>query len=212
MAHDFTVMLAVHDAVRRDLIRLVSLVGGTAPISDTRASALARQWDLIVGRVREHERIEDEVLWPAVRVAVPADEQDPLDRMVAAHQQLTAVLQAASDRLAAGDLAHGRGARARLADSIEAAAVLADAQFAFEERVVLPLLDRFLPGQDWADFVAASHAPTGPLADPVVLPWLLEGSRPQRVATVLALLGPENRRAYEQDWKPAYRVRVAQVW
>ena len=212
MAHDFSLMLAVHDAVRRDLIRFVTLLGGTAPVGVEQAAALSSQWDLIVGRVMEHERAEDAVLWPAVRAAVPEDEQAPLDRMVAQHDQLTAVLDVVSARFAAGAVLAGGSARTQLADSIEGAAVMADAQFAFEERNVLPLLDRWLSAPDWATFVAAQHAPAGPLHDPVVLPWLLEGSRPDRAAGVLGLLGTEHRRAYEQDWKPAHQLRTARVW
>jgi hypothetical protein len=212
MAHDFSLMLAVHDAVRRDLIRFVTLLGGTAPVGVEQAAALSSQWELIVGRVVEHERIEDEVLWPAARAAVPAVEHGPLDRTAGQHEQLTRVLQVVSARFATGAVVGGGSARADLADSIEAAAVMADAQFAFEERNVLPLLDRWLPPQAWAGFVAAQNDPTGPLRDPVALPWLLEGSRPERVSVLLGLLGEEHRVAYEQDWKPAHRRRAGEVW
>lgn len=212
MAHDFSLMLAVHDAVRRDLIRFVTLLGGTAPVGVEQAAALGSQWGLIAGRVTEHERLEDQVLWPAVRAAVPHSEHGPLDRMAGQHEQLTAVLDAVSTRFDAGAVVAGGSARAELADTIESAAVMADAQFAFEERNVLPLLDRWLPAPAWAAFVAAQRAPAGPLRDPVALPWLLEGSRPERVAVLLGLLGPEHKLAYEQDWKPAHQSRAAQLW
>jgi hypothetical protein len=212
MGHDFSLMLAVHDAVRRDLIRLVTLLGGTAPIGVVQSAAVGRQWDLIVDRVVDHERIEDEVLWPAARRAVPAAEHGPLDRMVEQHDLLTTVLEIPSALFAAGAVVGGGPTRAALSDAIERAAVLADAQFAYEERNVLPLLDAYLPAADWAAFVAAQHAPAGPLRDPVVLPWLLEGSRPERVSTLLGLLGDDHRVTYEQDWKPAHRRRTAEVW
>jgi hypothetical protein len=212
MSHNFSLMLAVHDAVRRDLIRFVTRLGGTAPVGTSQAAALGSQWELVVGRVVEHEQIEDEVLWPAVRVAVPAEEQAPLDRMAEQHEQLTRVLGLVSARFADGALVSGGAARADLADRIERAAVMADAQFAYEERNVLPLLERWLTATQWAAFVAAQQAPAGPLQDPVVLPWLLEGSRPERALVVLGLLGDEHRRAYEQNWKPAHHRRVAEVW
>jgi Hemerythrin HHE cation binding domain len=212
MAHDFSVMLAVHDAVRRDLIRFVTLLGGTAPVGVEQAAALGRQWELVAGRVVEHERLEDEVLWPAAREVVPVADQAPLDRMARQHEQLTGVLEVVSARFATGAVVCGGPARADLADGIEGAAVMADAQFAFEERNVLPLLDRWLPTDQWARFVSVQRAPSGPLRDPVALPWLLEGSRPDRVATVLGLIGQEHQLAYEQDWKPAHRLRAAEVW
>jgi hypothetical protein len=215
MAHDFAPMLAVHDAVRRDLIRFVTLLGGTSPVSPERATALSRQWDLVVGRVTEHERPEDDVLWPAARLAVPMSEQAPLDRMAEQHRQLTGMLNAASARFESGAAAvggEGGAARTSLADAIERAAVLADKQFAYEERTVFALLDTWLPEAHWAAFVATLHAPSGPLVDPVLLPWLLEGSRPDRVSTLLGLLGDDDRQAYEQDWKPAHRLRAAEVW
>jgi hypothetical protein len=212
MAHDFTVMLAVHDAVRRDLVRFASLVAGTTPVGVDRAAALTRQWRLVVERVTEHERLEDEVLWPAARDAVPPAEQEPLDRMAAQHRQLTDVLAVGSALFASGALVDGGVARRALGDAIERAAVLADAQFGYEERVVLPLLGRWLPAAGWAAFVASVRAPAGPLLDPEVLPWLLEGSRPDRVSHVLGLLGEAERTVYEQEWKPAHRVRLAEAW
>jgi len=212
MAHDFALMLAVHDAVRRDLIRFVTLLGGTSPVGVEQAAAVANQWQLVVGRVAEHERIEDDVLWPAAREVVPVADQEPLDRMTRQHRQLTRVLEVVSARFATGAVAQGGAQRGDLADAIEGSAVMADAHFAFEERNVLPLLDRWLPAEQWAVFVSAQRDPAGPLRDPVALPWLLEGSRPDRVATVLGLLGHEQQVAYEQAWKPAHRARAAQVW
>jgi len=212
MAHDFALMLAVHDAVRRDLIRFVTLLGGTAPVGLERAAALGSQWELVVDRVGEHERIEDAVLWPAAREVVPVGDQEPLDRASRQHAQLTVVLQVVSARFATGAVARGGVHRADLADAIEGAAVMADAHFAFEERNVLPLLEAWLPAEQWERFVSALRDPAGPLRDPVALPWLLEGSRPDRVATVLGLLGPEHQVAYEQAWKPAHRARVDQLW
>ena len=210
-AHDFTPMLAVHDAVRRDLIRFVTILGGNAPVTPERWTALARQWELVVGRVIEHERLEDDLLWPAARRAVPLEEQGPLEVMVGQHERLTEVLAAGTAGFSAGGAASG-SQRSALADLIEQAAVRADKQFAHEERTVFPLLDRHLPVEDWAVFVASLHAPSGPLVDPVLLPWLLEGSRPERVRTLLALLGDDHRAADEADWKPAHRVRTAEVW
>ena len=216
MAHDFTAMLAVHDAVRRDLIRFVTLLGGTAPVDVERAAALGRQWQLVAGRVIEHEQLEDDVLWPAARAAIPAQEQGPLDQMDALHEQLIGVLATASALFATGAAAasgpEGGAARRALADVIERAAVLADKQFAYEERTVSALLDAWLPAADWAAFVASLHAPSGPLVDPVLLPWLLEGSRPDRASRLLELIGAQHRVAYEEDWKPAHRLRTAEVW
>jgi hypothetical protein len=212
MGHDFSLMLAVHDAVRRDLVRFVTLLGGNAPVGVERAAALSGQWDLLVGRVLEHERIEDELLWPAARAAVPASEQEPLDRMARHHDQLTSVLEVASALFAAGAVVQGGAARQALADAIERAAVLADAQFGYEERKVLVLLDARLPAADWAAFVASAHDPAGPLLDPVALPWLLDGSRPERASLLLGLVGDEARDAYESQWKPAHRSRLAEAW
>jgi hypothetical protein len=212
MGHDFTPMQAVHDAVRRDLIRFATLLGGTAPVSAERAVALGRQWEQVVGRVVEHERLEDGIVWAAARRSVPAPEQQPLDRMTELHDQLTSLLAVGSELFASGAASGGGVARRQLADTVERAAVLADKQFAYEEGTVLVLLDRYLPEADWAAFVATLHAPTGPFVDPVHLPWLLEGSRPDRVNALLGLLGADARDAYEQEWKPAHRLRTAEVW
>jgi hypothetical protein len=211
MSHDFTPTLAVHDAVRRDLIRFATLLGGNAPIRSDRAVLLAGIWHQVTARVVEQERLEDSLLWPAARRATPAGEHDPYDRMAEQHGALVDLLSAGAGQFAAGAASDPAGRR-QLAETAERAAVLADRQFAYEERTVLPLLDRYLPEPDWAAFVGALHAPSGPLVDPVHLPWLLEGSRPDRVSALLRLVGADARDAYEREWKPAHRLRAAEVW
>jgi hypothetical protein len=211
MGHDFTPTLAVHDAVRRDLIRFATLLGGNAPIRSDRAALLAGSWAQILARVVDQEQWEESLLWPAARLATPVDQQEPFDRMAEQHGVLVDLLAAGAEQFAAGAATDVTGRR-RLADTAERAAVLADRQFAYEERAVLPLLDRYLPESQWAAFVGALHAPSGPFVDPLHLPWLLEGSRPDRVNALLRLVGADTRDAYEREWKHAHRLRAAEVW
>jgi hypothetical protein len=212
VSHDFGPLYAVHDAVRRDLARLVSLTGGTASLRAGRASGLRAHWSQLTGVVLAHERAEDEVLWPALRQAVPAQESGPIDLVTEQHEALVAAIDAVRHGLEAEDAFTLPDARERLAAASQRAAVLADHHFGLEERRLLPLVSAWLDPADWAAFVAAWRADPGPGGDAEVLPFVLEGAHPGRAAALVATLDEEGRQAYECLWRPAYKERVAALW
>ena len=212
MSHDFGAMFAVHDAVRRDLARTVSLTGGTSPVRPERADALRARWDLLHGVVAAHERTEDQVLWPRLRVVVPTDEVAALDLAEDQHDSLFAALADTTRYLAVAEALTDRGLREQLATAAERAAVLADHHFGLEERRLLPLVAAWMNPDDWASFVTAWASDPGPGGTEQVLPFLLDGAHPDRAASVLGSLDGQQRAAYADHWRPAYREGTAVLW
>jgi Hemerythrin HHE cation binding domain len=212
VSHDFGPMYAVHDAVRRDLARLVSLTGGTAPLRAGRAGALRAHWSQLTGVVLAHERVEDDVLWPALRRAVPAEESGPIDLAVAQHEPLFGALEAVRHELEVEDAFTVPDARERLASACQRAAVLADHHFGLEETRLLPLVSSWLDPAGWAAFVAAWRRDPGPGGAAEVLPFVLDGAHAARAAALVATLDEDDRHAYEWQWRPAYKERVASLW
>ncbi len=209
---DFGAMFAVHDAVRRDLARTVSLTGGTSPVRPPRAQALRERWTLLAGVVSAHERAEDEVLWPRLRAVVPAEESGALDVADEQQEGLFAALAVTSERFAVADAFTDRSRREELAQAAERAAVLADHHFGLEERRLLPLVAQWLDPSDWSAFVSAWAADPGPGGPVAVLPFLLDGAHPDRAESVLSGLDDHQRAAYAQEWRPAYKASTADLW
>ncbi len=89
---EFTMMYATHDAFRRDLGRLEEAsAAGKAGTAGVRAG-----WENFRTQLLLHHSVEDSLLWPAVRRAVPGRPRDLalLDEMEAEHARLDPLLAA----------------------------------------------------------------------------------------------------------------------
>ena len=63
----FTVTYLVHEAFRRDLLRLSAAVCLPRPDAAERSPALADHWEFVSDQLHHHHSAEDESLWPPVR-------------------------------------------------------------------------------------------------------------------------------------------------
>lgn len=209
---DFGAMFAVHDAVRRDLARAVSLTGGTALMTEVRAAALRSRWALLCGVVAAHEQAEDQALWPRLRAVLPAEEAGPLDVAAEQHRALESALAETTRWLTDPDAFADRAHRERVTGALEHVAVRADQHFGLEERRLLPLVAAWLDPAVWTQFVETWSAAPGPGGLEHVLPFLLDGAHPDRSASVLGRLDPQQRAAYADSWRPTYRAVTADLW
>jgi hemerythrin-like domain-containing protein len=178
---DFTPMYATHAAFRRDLARLRRAVAeGRADGSRVRAG-----WANFVRQLAVHHSVEDEVLWPALRRAVPdrPDDLALLAAMEAEHAQLDPLL-AAIDR----DLA---GRDAALAEHVRDLTEVLATHMRHEEDAALPLIQATLAAADWAAFRSAMARRQGPAGAAVYIPWILdEAGAEQRRDFLAAMPGP----------------------
>jgi len=209
MPLDSTAMTAAHDAIRRDLIRFVRVLGGTDPVPPGRAVALRRHWEFVASALGHYTGTQDAYLWPPARTHVPAPEQAPLAFAVDKHPLVGDYLAVAGAAFAGGGAGSAGPERQILAENVQRLAMLADKRFAYEETVVLPLLVEHLPQESW-DAYNAELTSFGPLE--LSLPWLLDSAPADRISRVLGLLSPDDYDRYTSDWKPAYREQVSLLW
>ena len=188
--HDMTGMFAIHDALRRDLARIVR--------SDTRTEG----WNLFEKMLLVHHEIEDEMLWPVAREDVVGKSADLelLDQMTSEHAAIRPLLERLDQALA-------RGGSPEPARSEVERHVLE--HLAHEERDALPLLDRTLTEEQWTAFEGASARRMGPDMEWYV-PWLLDGADDRRTTQFLTQAPPEMRTAFLEQWQPAYVA--ADLW
>jgi hypothetical protein len=184
--HDMSGMFAIHDALRRDLARVVE--------SDARSEG----WDFFEKMLLVHHEIEDELLWPVAReeASGKAPELRLLDQMTSEHAAIRPLL----DRL---DRALARGAPADPARSDLEQHILG--HLSHEEREALPLLDRTLTDEEWRLFDQSSAQRMGPQMHRFV-PWLLDGAGDRRTTEFLAAAPADVRTAFLEDWRPAYQA------
>jgi len=184
---DMTVMLATHDALRRDLTRAVGRQSRSAG------------WNLFERFLHVHHTAEDDALWPAVRTHVGdhAGDLTILDEMASEHTRIEPLLAAIDDAFGTSDPGPKAG------ELLQALDAELRHHLDHEERDALPLIDRTLTEEEWVGFAEAATKEVG--ADgPRFFPWLLEGADEETTGHVLGLLPPPVQDAYRNDWLPAY--------
>jgi iron-sulfur cluster repair protein YtfE (RIC family) len=201
---DLSVMVAFHDAFRRDLTHLARAASRHRAQLDepARHTAVMAGWELFKTELHVHHTAEDDDLWPRMRVHLanrPA-ELALLQAMQDEHARLDPLLAAVDGAFADLD-----GGHQRLGDTVDALAGELHEHLAHEERDVLPLIDRSLTQAEWQAFGNDQRRRIGGIRGAAQLfPWLLDAASPDRIRAVLAGLPPPLRVVYRRIWQPRY--------
>ena len=137
---DLTIMIAAHDAFRRDLTRLARTA--SAANDPARRQSVQAGWELFKRELHIHHTAEDEIIWPALRprLAHSPTALSVLDAMEAEHELIDPLL-------ASVDAAFARQEPA--ADVIDALTSALTGHLAHEERDGLPLIGVVLTAPEW---------------------------------------------------------------
>jgi iron-sulfur cluster repair protein YtfE (RIC family) len=200
---DLTLMVAFHDAFRRDLGHLAHTTSRHHAQLDepARRTAVRTGWELFKTQLHMHHTGEDTDLWPRMRahLAGRPDDLALLQAMEDEHGRIDPLLDAVDGALADRDHDHQR-----LADTVDALASELSGHLAHEERDALPLLDRSLTQAEWRAFVADQRRKNGIRGAAQFFPWLLDGASAQQAQAVLAGLPAPLRVVYRRIWQPRY--------
>jgi iron-sulfur cluster repair protein YtfE (RIC family) len=196
---DLTIMLAAHDAFRRDLTRLAR-TAGSANLSDpARRQSIAAGWDLFKRQLHLHHTAEDEIIWPVLRprVAHSPAALSVLDAMEAEHELIDPLLAGVDAQFA------GTGGD-RLADVIDALTSALTGHLAHEERDGLPLIGVALTAAEWRGVGRTMAGKNGMAASSEMFAWILDGVDREHAATTFAQFPPPLRLLYRTLWKPRF--------
>jgi hypothetical protein len=194
---DLTIMLAAHDAFRRDLARLARAAAAANLSDPARRQSVAAGWELFKHQLHLHHTAEDELIWPVLRprLAHSPAAQDTLDAMEAEHEQIDPLLAAVDAEFAAGD---------RAADVIDALTSALTGHLAHEERDGLPLIGVALTAAQWRGVGRKIASKNGLSNGSEMFAWMLDGADREHTAATLGQLPPPLRVLYRAVWKPRY--------
>ncbi|MEU1039751.1 hemerythrin domain-containing protein [Streptomyces sp. NPDC005551] len=196
-ALDLTVMYAMHDALRRELVHLDRMTTGAD--RDPGQLPGTAGWALFKKALHAHHTAEDEALWPVLRGRVGHPKHLALlEAMEAEHAAIVPLIKAIDAALAAPEV-----------DCL-ALGILTDAlttglagHLKHEEDTALPLVRQALTAEQGGRLRQVQAHLICPDA-PLLLPWLLDGADERTVVKLLAPLPASVRAAHTTDWAPAY--------
>jgi Hemerythrin HHE cation binding domain len=202
---DMSMMLAMHDALRRDLAQ----VGRIASRRDDHPGTLLRAalgWELFKKFLLVHHQSEDDALWPPLRarVAGQPDRVALVDALEAEHGVIEPLLAAVDAAAADPDYGYQR-----FGDIIDELSGKLTAHLAHEEADGLPLIDTSLTPAEWQHFAQIHSERNLPDASKY-MPWLLSQARPQILDAILGKFPPPLLTAYREQWAPTYAA--LQTW
>jgi iron-sulfur cluster repair protein YtfE (RIC family) len=194
---DLTIMIAAHDAFRRDLTRLARTASAANLSDPARRQSIAAGWDLFKHQLHMHHTTEDEIIWPTLRprLAHSAAALSVLDAMEAEHGLIDPLLAAVDTQFAGGD---------RLADVIDALTSALTGHLAHEERDGLPLIGTALSAAEWRGAGRKMASKNGIGASAEMFAWILDGTDREHAAATLGQLPPPLRLLYRARWKPRF--------
>jgi iron-sulfur cluster repair protein YtfE (RIC family) len=195
-APDLTDYLVVHRAMTTDLRRLAAVADRVArghdPIDARRAAAVRAYLSGIGAEIRSHHQIEDDHVWPfLVAVGGRADaDTTSLTGLTDDHEELDPLLDAAER--AAGQLAADPADRAsaeRLAAVLADLSALLDRHVADEERVVFPVIRRYVRVADYRRLQRRFRGNLSLRALVFAAPWVVSHTTSAERAAMLADAG-----------------------
>jgi iron-sulfur cluster repair protein YtfE (RIC family) len=204
---DLTIMLAAHQAFRRDLDRLVRAAAGADLTDPAKSRSVEAGWELFKRELHLHHTAEDELIWPVLRPRLAHSENalSVLDAMEEEHERIDPLLAAVDAAFAQSDGADDDWpGENRLADVIEVLASTLTGHLTHEERDGLPLIGVALTGAEWRGVGRKIARKNGISSGAEMFAWMLDGADRQRAAATLGQLPPPLRLLYRAVWKPRF--------
>jgi hypothetical protein len=205
---DLTIMIAAHDAFRRDLTRLAR-AAASADLSDpARHRSVAAGWEMFKRELHMHHTAEDEIIWPVLRPRLAHSEMalSVLDAMEEEHERIDPLLAAvdAAFQAAPAGMTGDRPGQDRLADVIDVLVSTLTDHLGHEERDGLPLIGVALTAAEWQGVGRKIARKNGLSGGSEMFAWILDGAGPDRTAATLGQLPPPLRLLYRTLWKPRF--------
>ena len=204
--HDLSGMYLMHHAFRRDLDRFVSAVRATPVVERQTWQALRARWEQFALVLHHHHTVEDKAIWPvmlesATREGREDDRRTLLD-MEAEHETVDPALARCTTAYAEMAAHPCEDHRNALEVRVTTVRELLAAHLQHEETGALPLVQRTMTGQQWADSekAAGKGYPTRML--PFIIAWVDDGLPSQARRALLATAGPV----------PALVLRLVRPW
>jgi iron-sulfur cluster repair protein YtfE (RIC family) len=188
-------MYTVHTIFRREYALLPGLVRAVAAKDEERAKVVADHVRLVNLILHHHHMAEDENLWPALLRRAPREIDPVIHLLEGQHEGLDVLLDEVNTRLDSwtdgADSAEGEA----LAAVLQRLAAALYEHMGLEEKLALPLVERYIFAAEWEAMIAEGAADIPPEVGPLVVGMLMyEGGLdavPPEMRDVLGEMAPK---------------------
>jgi hypothetical protein len=196
---DLTVMLAAHDAFRRDLVSLARAASAADRADPARREQVGRGWEVFKRQLHFHHTGEDQLIWPrlAERLAHSENALSILEAMEAEHALVDPLLESV-------DAAFADPAGDQLAGAVDELVTTLNGHLTHEERDALPLIGTALTAGEWRAVGMRLGRANGISGSSEFFAWMLDGIPADEEAAALAELPPPLRLVYRVAWRRRY--------
>jgi hypothetical protein len=142
-------MYMIHNMFRREFALMPALIEAVPPEDGPRIQVVADHIAFMCGMLYHHHSAEDEYVWPLLLARAPK-EIDPVVLLVEDHHRhIDELLTEAAKRLAAWRDGASKADGAPLDLTLRRLAVAAFEHMGVEERLVLPVVERYMFASEW---------------------------------------------------------------
>ncbi|WP_055554889.1 hemerythrin domain-containing protein [Streptomyces sp. NBRC 110028] len=144
-------MYAVHTMFRREFAALPTLIRSVSAHDQKRTRTVADHVALLVDLLHAHHHSEDDHCWAKLASRGPHDVAPVVELMQSQHQAVDTALQDTERQTAAWRASATAEDRDALAHTIDGMLPLLGEHLNAEEEKMLPLIDRYLTADEWAE-------------------------------------------------------------
>jgi hypothetical protein len=209
---DTTMMGVVHDALRRDLIRVHAALSTAPPPDSDRARAIAAHVEWMMTFLHHHHQGEDTGLWPLVRSRAPAA-AIRLDEMQAQHAEILPAIDALTAAAQSYGQDTGVTARNALLGALSDLSVVLLPHLRQEEEEAMPLVSAAITNADWHQWDQKTNVKTKSLSQlGEEGHWLMDGLDRRRYDQLVHLVPAPVRAILLRGFARRYRTSARNRW
>ncbi len=181
-------MYVIHSAFRREFPAAATLVRSVPEHDVAAATRVAGHLEMIVSVLTHHHQGEDDLVWPKV-LERGADDAAPLVAiMERQHEELHAALEHVQTSTDAWRRSAGLQERESLATALESMVAPMVEHLDTEEEHLLPLIDRYLTAQEWAEVGAKGMDKTPKSQLPMIFGMVLRDGQAEHIAALRSVM------------------------
>jgi hemerythrin-like domain-containing protein len=206
-------MAMAHNVFRRELALAGPLVSRVADGDTERSAIVAAHLGFITAALDHHHSFEDELVWPLLMDRDPEIKHvDHLRGVIEQHEQLHVSVCRVSDAVVAWGRDATASSRTDLADALKCLMPLLLEHMAFEERYVVPVMERHITAAEWNLLIQALGAKLDGVDLPLLFGMNMYEGDPDIVDAAVANMPADVRPVIRQTAARAYQQHAQLVY